>query len=116
MDERIRALARLTGQKMRGVKAEREAAMAVRRSSLTANAVCRVLDCTQTELDRWDRDGRLPHLFTKRMDFGVKVVQGRMWALEDVEAAVLKTPTWRAEDSEAKARRRASQQAQRKRG
>ena len=52
---------------------------------MTARA-CAFVGCTKTELNKWDADGRLPHLFT-RVIMRKKSVECRYWAEDTLEAA-----------------------------
>jgi len=49
--------------------AERRDAVALRKASLLAGKVKAFLGCTKTELDRRDRDDRLPHLYVRALKF-----------------------------------------------
>jgi hypothetical protein len=89
---------------------ERRAAIALRKTSLLKGKVLAALGCTATELERWHADGRLPHLFVRRLTIGEagKVQECRFWAQEVVTAAQPQTEGWRAQDQVARRRKRQS--------
>jgi len=80
--------------------AERRAAIALRKTGIMASKVRAALACSATELDRWDADGRLPHLYVGMviLRFG-KATLCRFWASGAVEAAKLNLSAWREQDS-----------------
>lgn len=99
-------------------KDERRQSIDLRKTSLKSPAVKLALGCTQTELDRWSTDGRLPVLFRRKQisDFG-RSAQTRYWSPSVIEDALSLIGEWREEDKE-KARRNRSavaKQATRKR-
>ncbi len=100
-DARIRWLAGLapSDRDRIATKDERAQAVALRTRSITSARVRGRLGCTSRELDAWDRSGRLPHLFRRRiqMDFGS--VTARFWLPDDVEAVASMVHTWRATTS-----------------
>ena len=55
------------------------------------------LGCTQTELDRWDADGRLRHLFVRKLQFERATVC-RFWDAASVAEAAEKVAAWRKQD------------------
>jgi len=61
---------------------------------------CReILGCTLVELNRWDKDGRLPHAFTKRVRLDAKCVTARVWDSSEVELAKQNVSNWRKLDA-----------------
>ncbi len=87
-------------------KEERAAAIGMRKLSVMSGRVRQTLQCTVTELDRWDADGRLRH--TKRVDAGWgKHTVCRFWHVLDVEHAMSLVDVWRASDQAARVMRRA---------
>jgi hypothetical protein len=88
---------------------ERERCRFLRATALRGKAVMERLQCTRTELDRWDRDGRLPHArLVARCESSAKVMTERQWFLEDVERVLSQIEDWRRLDSIRKAFRRRS--------
>lgn len=77
---------------------ERNAAIAMRRSALASDKVRKHLGCTNAELNRWDADGRLPHLFSRKTGLADSTIC-RFWSQEQVAAAVDQTGTWRERDA-----------------
>jgi hypothetical protein len=86
-------------------KEERAAAIELRKTAIMTGATCAALGCSRRELDRWDADGRLPHLFTKRIRFE-KLTTCRFWALADVERAKQYVDAWRQQDRNARTHRK----------
>lgn len=78
----------------------------LRAASLRARAVRERLACSVTELDRWDREGRLRHSGLRPCQAGGTTVMGRIWFADDVDAAIRHVATWRAEDAHRKRARR----------
>jgi hypothetical protein len=79
----------------------------MRKLSVMSGRVRQTLQCTVTELDRWDADGRLRHLYTKRVDAGWgKHTVCRFWHVLDVERALSLVDVWRAADQAARIMRR----------
>lgn len=64
------------------------------------------LECTQTELDRWDKDGRLPHAFLRICSPGGKKVLGRKWFDDEVIKACNLVADWREQDAKRKVARK----------
>jgi hypothetical protein len=81
-------------------KAERRAAIALRKTAMLKGKVLAALGCTATELERWHADGRLPHVFTRvlRLEVAGKAQPCRFWAQETVMAAQGQVAVWRARD------------------
>lgn len=95
-----------------GQPAERRQAIEMRMRSLMSGAVRRRLNCTQTELDRWDAQGLLPHLYTRIMPYK-KNTRCRFWFEYDIEAAKYNLKAWREDWEMAKrARRRKPKESQ----
>jgi hypothetical protein len=89
-------------------KEERAAAIAMRKLSVMSGRVRQTLQCTVTELDRWDADGRLRHLYTRRVDAGWgKHTVCRFWHVLDVERAMSLVDVSRATDQAERVTRRA---------
>lgn len=106
-DGRIRILAGLSpaDRDALGSPKERRAAIALRKAGLMTSAVMTRLDCTRTELNRWDSDGRLPHLYTRRLPLP-KSTECRFWAEADIDRARELIADWRHRDSIVKTHRR----------
>jgi len=85
--------------------AERRDAVALRRASLLAGKVKALLGCTATELDRWDADGRLPHVYVRVLQFR-RATACRFWSEAQVTSAVTKIAIWREQDRTRKIFRR----------
>ena len=77
--------------------AERRDAIDLRKASLLAGKVKALLGCTTTELNRWDADGRLPHLDVRVMLFQ-RATPCRCWSEAQVASALTKTAVWREQD------------------
>lgn len=77
--------------------AERRDAIDLRKASLLAGKVKALLGCTTTELNRWDADGRLPHLYVRVMHFQ-RATPCRCWSEAQVASALTKTAVWREQD------------------
>lgn len=77
---------------------ERAAAVALRKTAIMAGAVRKRLGCTATELNRWHGDGRLPHLFIRKISIE-KLTDCRFWSAEQVEEAVEAVTIWREQDA-----------------
>lgn len=77
-----------------------------RKNALWGKHVCAFLNCSQTELDRWDSDGRLSYAIKRDCSPGGKIVKGRMWFAEDVKAALPYIESWREQDAQRKKARR----------
>lgn len=77
--------------------AERRDAVALRKASLLAGKVKALLGCTTTELDRWDADGRLPHLYRRVLQFE-RATSCRFWSEVQVALAVTNVAIWREQD------------------
>lgn len=89
------------------------AAIDLRSDSLLAGKVRAALGCTVAELNRWQADGRLPHLFIRAIPgIWMRATPSRFWAVSVVEQAVRQVSEWRARDQD---RRRTSFQNQMKR-
>jgi hypothetical protein len=89
-------------------KEERAAAIAMRKLSVMSGRVRQTLQCSVAELDRWDADGRLRHLYTRRIDAGWgKHTVCRFWHVLDVERAMSLVDSWRATDQATRISRRA---------
>ena len=69
--------------------------VSLRKSALSTSKVCAVLNCTLTELNRWDTPGLLPHAFKKRISIGPKMVDARFWLERDVDGAKVHIDSWR---------------------
>jgi hypothetical protein len=69
----------------------------LRKSAMWGSAVRAALGCTGAELDRWDRDGRLPHAFKRA---GSERHFGRKWLVPDVERAKTRLIDWRKQDAD----------------
>jgi hypothetical protein len=97
---RIRYLASLDieARERFATRLERNTAIAMRRSALTSEKVRKHLGCTKTELNRWDADGRLPHLFSRKTSSADSTIC-RLWSQEQVAAAVDQVDTWREGDA-----------------
>jgi len=80
-----------------GEKADRRTAVELRKASAMAGQACAAVSCTRTELDRWDEDGRLPHLFIKRVHIH-RMVDCRFWNLGELAAAKEQLEAWREQD------------------
>src|SRR5699024_1327090 len=81
--------------------------IAVRKTKRSTSQVMRTLDCTLTELNRWDREGQLPHRFKMRIQVGGKMVNARFWVAKDIEDAAPKVEYWRqVHEQQKKFRRR----------
>lgn len=66
--------------------------------AVTAKAVCEILECSLTELDRWATDGRLSPNGEIVM-FGLpKAVNARVWLPGTIETAKLMRDEWRTQD------------------
>jgi hypothetical protein len=91
--------------------AERREAIALRKTAVLAGMARTILGCTATELDRWYADGRLPHLFIRKLRFE-RGTLCRFWELERVAGAVHQVPAWRTQDAAQKAARRAARKTQ----
>lgn len=96
---RITALAGLSPEERDRVATgpERTAAIAMRKTALMSGDVRKRLRCTTAELNRWHADGRLPHLFTRKMAFD-KATICRFWSADQIAAAVTHLPDWREQD------------------
>jgi hypothetical protein len=96
---RITALAGLTTEERDRVATgpERTAAIAMRKTALMSGDVRKRLRCTTAELNRWHADGRLPHLFTRKMAFE-KATLCRLWSAEQITEAEAHLPAWREQD------------------
>jgi hypothetical protein len=81
-----------------GTRQDRRAAIDLRETALLRGKVMAVLGCTVSELDRWDADGRLRHICTRRVRIE-RMTECRYWADQDVAAAVSKVATWREQDA-----------------
>lgn len=80
---------------------ERREAIIMRKSTILAGEVKTILGCTQRELDRWNADGRLPHLFMRRIQLA-RTTNCRFWSVEQVYAATELVPAWREQDADKK--------------
>lgn len=81
---------------------ERAVAIVLRKTALMSGDVRKQLGCTLTKLDRWHADGRLPHLFTRKMRFE-KATTSRFWSAGRVADATVAVPAWREQDKIRKA-------------
>ena len=88
-----------------GTPADRRAAIALRRICIMTGEVRARLQCSRTELDRWDRDRRLPHLFTKEINIH-RMTECRFWLPSHVTAALNHVEAWREQDKNRKIERR----------
>lgn len=97
---RIRYLASLDieARERFATRLERNTAIAMRRAALESDKVRKHLGCTNTELNRWDGDGRLPHLFSRKTGLADSTIC-RFWSQEQVAAAVDQIDTWRERDA-----------------
>jgi hypothetical protein len=84
---------------------ERRAAIALRKSALPAGKVRTALACSAIELDRWDADGRLPHLFVRVLPLA-RATPCRFWDAISVETAMAWVSGWREQDKVQKTFRR----------
>lgn len=84
-------------RKRLGTPAERKEAVALRKRCLKTGAVRDRLQCSLTELNRWDAEGLLPHLYTRKMPLSVagRAVSCRFWLEDDVAAAADCVAQWR---------------------
>ena len=80
-----------------GTAAERKEAIALRKTAIMAGKVRAALGCTETELDRWNADGRLPHLYVRTMHFE-KATPCRFWDAAVVDASISNVAVWRQQD------------------
>lgn len=69
--------------------------VALRREKLSTNKVRQVLDCTLSEINRWDEEGLLPHAFTQVIQVGGKANTARYWLKSEVVAKKDEINTWR---------------------
>ena len=76
---------------------ERKEAVALRKRCLKTSAVRERLQCSLTELNRWDAEGLLPHLYTRKMLLSVagRAVSCRFWLEDDVAAVADSVARWR---------------------
>jgi hypothetical protein len=81
-----------------GTAEERSAAGTLRKRTILSAKVRSKLKCTATELDRWNADGRLPHLYLRAMRFG-KTTPSRCWDPDLIETAIGKVASWRTQDA-----------------
>ena len=77
--------------------AERRAAIALRKRCVMTGAVRKALGCTLAELNRWDADGRLPHVF-KRVIHYERATECRFWSSEMIGRATDLVADWREQD------------------
>lgn len=107
-DRAVLFAARLTPEERKAIATKEEATQAVgiRKSSVTKSKAMGILGCTATELDRWDGDGRLPHLFTRVLPLG-KATECRFWNTELLIEAKAMVGQWRERDAIRKKFRRA---------
>lgn len=86
-------------RKLAGTGEERRRAVALRSRCLANSAVMARLGCSKTELDRWDREGLLPHLYRRRcpLYFSTGSVDKRYWLEDDVAKAAALVDSWRLE-------------------
>jgi hypothetical protein len=86
---------------------ERRKAIDMRKDSLPTSRACEAIGCTKTELNRWDEEGKLPHLYQKKISIpGAKATMARYWNLKDIDHARAKISEWREEWSNRKSMRR----------
>ena len=59
-----------------------------RKNSITAKKATEILGCSYYELNKWDKQGLVPHAFTKKIyiDEANKYIESRFWNLEDLTA------------------------------
>ena len=81
---------------------QRKACRDFRNNAMWGKAVKEALGCSDTELDRWDKDGRLPHSFKSDCSAGGKIVKGRKWFRDEVLSAKSKVDEWRNIDAHRK--------------
>lgn len=75
-----------------------EAEQIMKRGILTGKCL-EILKCTLVELNRWDKDGRLSHAFTKKVRLPEKRVEARVWDSNEVELAKHNVINWRKLDA-----------------
>jgi hypothetical protein len=83
---------------------EKKLVIALRKTAMMTARACAFVGCTKTELNKWDADGRLPHLFT-RVIMRKKSVECRFWAEDTLEAAKELLSVWRQQDVVRKTKR-----------
>ncbi|MFQ3323189.1 MAG: hypothetical protein ACI90U_001005 [Pseudomonadales bacterium] len=69
--------------------------IALRREKLSTYKVRVLLDCTLTEINRWDESGLLPHAFKQSIQAGGKSTQARFWLESEVVKEAPKLVDWR---------------------
>lgn len=77
-----------------------EAKQIMKRGILTGKCL-EILNCTLVELNRWDKDGRLSHAFTRKISLPgtMKCVMARFWDSYEVELAKPNVINWRKLDA-----------------
>lgn len=81
---------------------DRKKAQAAQASSVFIAEVAELLDVRTSDVERWDADQRLPHATTKTLRIQGKAIQGRVWLMEDIDAAAPKVLLWLTNDLAAK--------------
>lgn len=79
-------------------KDERRGSIALRKASIKTGEVREMLGCSLAELNRWNKDGRLPHLYEREMLVSSKIVRCRFWLIDDVESSARLVDEWRRRD------------------
>jgi len=76
-----------------------EEAKQIRKRGILTGKCLEILKCTLVELNRWDKDGRLAHAFTKKVRLPEKSVEARVWDSNEVELAKHNVINWRKLDA-----------------
>ena len=69
--------------------------VALRRDKISTYKVRQLLDCTLTEINRWDEDGLLPHAFKQVVQVRGKATLARFWLESEVLKKKPEIESWR---------------------
>ena len=79
-----------------GSPTEIKLAAELRKQCILASDAISILGCTPTEFKRWTDEGRIPHLFIKKIRIA-KWVEARFWLPEKLDIIKPLLDTWRKE-------------------
>ena len=65
---------------------------------MTTSQVREALGCSLPEINRWSADGRLPHLFSRKIQVH-RTVTARFWESDRVRATTAQVAVWREQDT-----------------
>jgi len=81
---------------------EHEKARLARENRVLSTEAAELLGVRQSDLDRWDEDGRLHHAYDVHLQIQGKWVWGRAWILDDIDHASQHILEWLAADLSSK--------------